>query len=249
MRMKQPLHVIFDLDGTVFDTEFEVSRITAELAAEKGCALTAEDVFRDFAGLGSRDKFAGIAAASGVALSDDELSALSQAHRDRKAAIYSQDVIPVMPGVVAALEMFKNAGAVLSIGSTNLSTRSAMGMEKAGLRHYFGGGLYGPDLVDDRRKPDPSVFQLAMRENGSTPENTVVVEDSEPGLVAGRAAGAFVVGFLDPRFGNGAAARAKEAAFRKAGADAVIRDYADLARVLPYLRGKPAPRAPSPSPP
>lgn len=45
-----------------------------------------------------------------------------------------------------------------------------------------------------RSKPDPECFLKGMEILGSTPENTVVFEDSVHGLAAGRASGAYVVG-------------------------------------------------------
>ncbi len=80
-----------------------------------------------------------------------------------------------------------------------------------------------------------------MFEKKSTPKNTVVIEDSEPGMQAGRAAGAIVVALLDHRFGNGEAAAAKAAAFRKAGADIIIRDLGELKDyIAPQVRKRQA---------
>lgn len=226
-------HVIFDLDGTIFDTEFEVSRITAELAADRGCALSPEDVFCQFAGLGCEDKFAGIAHAAGMCFTSAEITDLTLAHEDLKQQIYYRDRLPVVPGVPEVLQALSAAGDILSIGSSNPTARSRLGLEKEGLIDYFGSRLYGPDLVDGRKKPDPAIFLHAMRANGSSTQNTVVIEDTEPGIVAGRAAGAFVIAYLDPRFGDGTMAFEKEASMRMAGADAVVRHFRDVLNLIP----------------
>ena len=233
-------HIIFDLDGTIFDTEFEVSRITATLAAEQGAALPAEEVFQRFAGLGCDDKFSGIAASCGLSFDKAQLAQLEKEHESQKQDIYHREHLPVVPGVPQVLAALEAAGDVLSIGSSNPSARSRLGLGKENLLSYFGDRIYGPDLVEGRKKPDPAVFLLAMKENGSNPENTVVIEDTEPGIVAGRAAGVFVIAYLDPRFGTGAAALEKEKSFRAAGADVVVRDFKDVLQNLPQVKQKTA---------
>ncbi|MBW7910249.1 MAG: HAD family phosphatase [Alphaproteobacteria bacterium] len=177
-------HVIFDLDGTIFDTEFEVSKITAELAADRGCAMTAEDVFRQFAGLGCEDKFAGIAHAAGMCFTSAEITELTLLHEDRKQQIYYREHLPVVAGVPDVLKALSAAGDILSIGSSNPSARSRLGLQKENLLDHFGSRIYGPDLVDGRKKPDPAIFLLAMRANGSSTTNTIVIEDTEPGLLS-----------------------------------------------------------------
>lgn len=226
-------HVIFDLDGTIFDTEFEVSRITAELAADRGCAMSPQDVFQQFAGLGCEDKFAGIAHAAGMCFTPAEIIELTLAHEDRKQQIYYREHLPIVPGVPEVLQVLSAAGDILSIGSSNPTARSRLGLEKEGLIDHFGSRLYGPDLVDGRKKPDPAIFLHAMRANGSSTQNTIVIEDTEPGIVAGRTAGAFVIAYLDPRFGNGTVAVEKEKSMHLAGADVVVRDFREVLNFIP----------------
>ena len=45
-----------------------------------------------------------------------------------------------------------------------------------------------------RPKPDPEIFQVAMRDLGLAPEQCWVIEDSIAGVGAGKAAGVFTVG-------------------------------------------------------
>jgi hypothetical protein len=59
---------------------------------------------------------------------------------------------------------------------------------------------------------------------------TVIIEDTEAGIVAGHRAGARVVALLDPRFGDGALAASKTAAFYESGADAGCDEEPDCCR-------------------
>ena len=222
------LHIIFDMDGTLLDTEFETSSITAKLAHEMGWNISADEVFREHAGLGSKEKFISIAKVFGATPSDGELEFLSHEHERLKSEIYTRDVIPMMPNAKETLAALAETGATLSLGSSNPSTRSKSGLGKTGMISYFGDHIYGPDLTEGKKKPDPAVFLLGMKNENSAPADTVVIEDSEPGMQAGRAAGATVIALLDARFGTGKEAAAKAEAFRKVGADIIVRDLSEI---------------------
>lgn len=226
-------HIIFDLDGTLLDTEFEVACITAALAAERGCAMPPEDIFCQFSNFGCENKFAAIAHAADMCFTSAEITELTLMHEDRKQQIYYRENMPVVPGAAEALQVLSAAGDVLSVGSSNPTARSQLGLEKAGLVDYFGSRIYGPDLVDGRKKPDPAIFLYAMHANGSSTQNTIIVEDTEPGIVAGRAAGAFVIAYLDPRFGVDMRAMEKEKSMYLAGADVVVRDFHKALKFIP----------------
>jgi beta-phosphoglucomutase-like phosphatase (HAD superfamily) len=79
-------------------------------------------------------------------------------------------------------------------------------------------GIAPPVLVTvedvSRGKPDPEGFQLAARRLGVEPPACLVVEDSEPGIAAGRAAGMLV------------------ASLRGLPGDVVLRDLRELAELL-----------------
>jgi HAD superfamily hydrolase (TIGR01509 family) len=226
-------HFIFDLDGTLLDTEHALCVVTAELATAKGRPLTTKDVLRDFSGIGTRDKFAAIGEAQGKPFTDAELDALASQHEERKSELYRNDP-PINPHVPEMLAGLVKAGHLASLGSSNTTSYIHLALKTSRLTGHFNDRVYGFDLAGGREKPDPAIFLLAMKENGSTAEDTVVVEDSIAGVRAGRAANAFVVAYLDPRTGaRGGAVAAKEKALKEAGADVVIRDFRHLARHIP----------------
>jgi HAD superfamily hydrolase (TIGR01509 family) len=90
---------------------------------------------------------------------------------------------PGAPALVAALGHWHLPWAVVTSADRRLA--------KARLRVA---GIEAPVLVtaDDvaNGKPDPEGYLLAARRLGVEPSRCLVVEDSEPGLAAGRAAGA-----------------------------------------------------------
>jgi sugar-phosphatase len=73
----------------------------------------------------------------------------------------------------------------------------------------------------ERGKPDPEGYLTAARRLGVDPAEAVVIEDSPPGIEAGRAAGAATVGVTSTH-----------AAAELAAADVVIGTLEELPRVL-----------------
>ena len=61
-----------------------------------------------------------------------------------------------------------------------------------GVRDAFAFLLGAEDYA--RGKPDPEPYLMAMRRFGVQPGACIVIEDATPGILAGRAAGARVVG-------------------------------------------------------
>lgn len=240
MTYTQKSALIYDLDGTVLDTEFEVSRITASIAHEKGCSASAEDVFINLAGLPSRDKFMALAKQSNITLDDATLTQMSGEHEARKAALYNNPDVPVMPGIANALQTLAAQGYAQSIASSNTSDRSASGLGHAGLLGYFGNHIYGSDNVGGKKKPDPAVFCLAIALRQVLPTQAIIIEDTLAGVIAAKSAGAKVIAYLDPRLGDGPQAQNRMQDLQKAGASAIIRDFAGLPKTVQMLEN-PAP--------
>ena len=230
---KNKIHIIFDLDGTIFDTEFEVSRITANLVKEKmDYDISPERVFCEFAGLGPVEKFIKIAESEGLEATDEEFEEMGRLHEERKQALYDQDTIPVVLGVRETLERFYNNPLIeMTIGSTNPTERQKKGLKKEGLIHYFS-GFFGPDLTNGVKKPEPDVFLLAMKTIGSEAENTFVVEDTDAGVIAGVRSGAHTVVYLDPRFGNDELAVEKTTKMLGHGVNSIMRRFDHLIAIV-----------------
>ena len=92
--------------------------------------------------------------------------------------------VPVKPGLRELLAWLKQAHILCAV-ATSTFTNVAIGyLKNAGVLNCFA-AIVGGDQVS-RSKPDPEIFQLAMRALGKqTPETCVVFEDSRNGLLAG----------------------------------------------------------------
>ena len=213
--------IIFDLDGTLADTEYEIAAMTADMAQAEGFELDAATAFRRYAGASFKDKFNMIAAEAGRSFTPERLADLHEDYKTRKRTLYKNPDIPAIPGaksLVSRLSVDPNL--TLSVGSSNERCRTRTVLSNIGLSQYFNDRVFGSDMTDGRKKPDPSIFHLAMA--GHDPGETLVVEDSLVGITAAHAAGAFVVAYLDPRTVDRSE---REQAYRDAGADMIIDNY------------------------
>jgi beta-phosphoglucomutase-like phosphatase (HAD superfamily) len=65
-----------------------------------------------------------------------------------------------------------------------------------GLEPFFEGRLFSATEVA-HGKPAPDIFLFAAERMGAKPTRTVVIEDTVNGVLAGRAAGMTVLGYVD----------------------------------------------------
>lgn len=61
----------------------------------------------------------------------------------------------------------------------------------SGIEHLISNAIYG-DMVE-RGKPEPDIFLKAAELIGQDPKECLVLEDSAPGLLAGKAAGGYTI--------------------------------------------------------
>lgn len=135
----RPQLVICDLDGTLFDTEFAVSQITAELATQAGYPVSAQRVFRTVAGLGSKEKFRAIAAMSGQVLDEGLLASLSEQHRTRKAALYDHPDFKLIDGAGDLIKHLLAHQFTLAAATNNTYEGAAQALKRTGLLEAFEG--------------------------------------------------------------------------------------------------------------
>lgn len=122
----------------------------------------------------------------------DQKDLVAKLHK-RKTDLFMELIergdLPLRPGVARLVNEALSAGVKVAVCSTSneraVSTivRVLLGEKVAEQMPVFAG-----DIVP-KKKPDPAIYLLAARELGVDPARCVVVEDSEIGLAAARAAG------------------------------------------------------------
>lgn len=215
--------LIFDFDGTLIDSAPDIALGLNRLLVQEGRReLSLADV-HGMIGDGAARLVEQAFAATGAALSPDELGPMTA----RYLAIYG--ALPVdrgclYPGVVETLTALKNAGHRLG-----LCTNKPAGISHDLLRALGMDGLFdavaGGDSVA-RKKPHPDPLLFVMHHLGVDASGAVMVGDNANDVAAARGAGVPVVAvaYGYPRMPLAAL-----------GADLIIDSFADLPAALSRL--------------
>jgi HAD superfamily hydrolase (TIGR01509 family) len=205
-----------------------VLALEVELAilAEQGLSFEREDYVTRFMGL-SYEAFHDVIDAEaqkrlGHSISENIRSELAQRLRQTMIARLTE-----VPGAVAAV-----AGTPLLKAVASSSTKEGLErkLRQVGLWSHFEPHVYSADHVA-KAKPAPDLFLHAAEKLGVRPDECLVLEDSVNGVVAGRAAGMRVWGFL----GGGHVHDRLGERLTAAGAERLVADWPEAARLLAGL--------------
>jgi HAD superfamily hydrolase (TIGR01509 family) len=181
--------ILFDLDGTLVDSERESAEAMAR-ALQRGLGLAVAPEHREFVvGHSWNEIHALLRRDLGPALSWSlaELIARSAALR---AEVIAEQGMTIMPGAIDAV---RRLGArwpkALVTGSSRVE--AAQALRVIGCEAEFPIVFAAEDYA--RGKPEPDGYLAAAARLGVAPGACVVLEDSAPGIAAGRAAGMTVV--------------------------------------------------------
>ncbi|MDG1118355.1 MAG: HAD family phosphatase [Flavimaricola sp.] len=186
--------VIFDMDGTLLDTE-RLMVDAGRAAMARGGLEVREDLLFAMVGLIAADGEAMLYDAYGP---DLDLDQLNGHWRDAVNEAYARG-IPLRPGV-GDLIAYLDTTALPRAVATNATTKAAIeNLGLAGLTpHFHPDQIHGRDRVR-RPKPAPDLFLHVADALGVDPALCLVFEDSDPGTAAALAAGMTVVQVPDQR--------------------------------------------------
>ena len=123
---------------------------------------------------------------------DGQKSMLAGWHK-RKTEIYKQMTmegrLPGRPGVRRIVQEAKNAGWKLAVASTSAEESVRAVLEYVVGKELAAGFLVLAGDVVPKKKPAPDIYLLALKKLGVSANESLIVEDSRNGLLAGVAAG------------------------------------------------------------
>lgn len=177
--------VVFDNDGVLVDSEHLSSATLAGVLTDLGVPYTREESHRDFTG-GTLGHVRQVVEARGVALSPD----FEATYARRLADVFAAELRPSV-GVAELLDRLDARGIRYCVASNGTRGRIRASLRAAGLLERFAGRTFSAEDVA-RPKPAPDLFLHAAATLGIEPEACLVVEDTPPGVEAGRRAGMYV---------------------------------------------------------
>jgi HAD superfamily hydrolase (TIGR01509 family) len=207
--------VIFDCDGVLVDSEPLANAVLHAELLRLGLGLSLEESTELFTGRSLRSCLRIIESRLGASPPPDFMPRL-------RAGVVDAFMrhLQAVPGVESVIRGLAAERCVASSGSHE-KIRFSLGL--TGLDVLFDDSrIFSADDVAEG-KPAPDLFLHAAARLGFAPKACVVVEDSAPGVQAGRAAGMRVLGF---------AARTDAAALEAAGAHVVFSDMRELSSLV-----------------
>ncbi|MFE5671600.1 HAD family hydrolase [Agromyces sp. NPDC056523] len=186
MTKRLPAAVLWDMDGTLVDTEPYWMRAETELIREFGGSWTEEDALQ-LVGAGLWDA-AAVFQREGVDLPADEIVArLTERVREQLA----QHGVPWQPGAQELLKSVRDAGIPTAL--VTMSIRS-MAEDIVGAIPFtaFDELVTGDEVAAP--KPHPEPYLTAAGRLGVDIADCVAIEDSPTGLAAAMSAGAVSIG-------------------------------------------------------
>lgn len=176
--------VIFDCDGVLVDSEPIANTCFARALAREGLDWSVEETMRRLMGRSMRSCVEIVEGMMGRALPPDFVDRLQA---DTMQAFQEAPLKPV-PGVVAAIDAIESAGIATCVASSGGFDKMRVTLGITGLWHRFEGRIFSSSEVQ-RGKPFPDLFLHAALRMDEQPFDCTVVEDSQPGIQAARAAG------------------------------------------------------------
>ena len=178
--------VVFDLDGTLTETEPIWEQVRKQLAAQDGVPWP-DDATAAMIGMSTQEWSAYLSDV--VGLHGDAADARRRT-LDGMVAAY-RDHLPVLPGAIESLRRLHERWP-LGLATSSSPILVETSIEIMGVADLFS-AVVSTENLGGAGKPAPDVFLETCRLLGVKPRRTVVVEDSTNGILSARAAGTIVV--------------------------------------------------------
>ena len=178
-------NIIFDFDGVLVDSEMLIAKAFSKYLYSLGFTFDEKD-FAKFAGKKTTEV----------------IDILSQKFLIKDNKIFFDDVMNIasniykkeLTTVKGAYDFVSKSKLKLFIGSNSIKERIIDGLKRVELDKYFSDDkVYSFDLVKNP-KPHPDVYLKVVSDNNLNKNETVIIEDSAVGVIAGVAAEVKVIG-------------------------------------------------------
>ena len=180
--------ILFDMDGVLIDAKdwhYEALNKALKLF---GMEISRYDHLTTFDGLPTKVKLQMLS--KRYYLPEELHSFINELKQSYTAELVYQRCHPIFNHEYA-LSKLHDSGYKIAVCSNSIRKTIELMMERAQLDKYIDLIISNEDVT--KAKPDPEMYQLAIKKFGLTPSECIVVEDNPNGIQAGKASGASVL--------------------------------------------------------
>ncbi len=179
--------VLFDMDGTMFDTEPVSCECWQEAGNRLGIPIPEE--------VPLRCKGKNLSASRQIfrdALGEDLDFERLQSTKDALfRARIEREGVRLKEGLLPLLQYLRDSGIPAAVASSSPASRVEQSIRRSGVGGFLAAVVSGDEIAAG--KPAPDIFLAAARALRVSPCDCLVLEDSEAGLLAGQAAGGYTI--------------------------------------------------------
>lgn len=203
--------IIFDNDGVLVDSEPLHHRAEAATMRHYGAEIDEED-FKAYVGMSMARMLKDWIEKFQIKADIDEMI---QFHESNLRKIFQEEVRPT-PHVLQLVEYLRGKNYQMAVASSSSRGLVEVGLRKLGIFLLFDSILCGDEVT--HLKPNPSIYLQTAKRLAVKPQDCLVIEDSNVGVRAAKAARMRCVGYRNASSGNQDLSQA----------DVIISDFRDL---------------------
>jgi HAD superfamily hydrolase (TIGR01509 family) len=189
--------VIFDMDGVILDSEPLYREIQDKVFVDLGFTVDDRE-YDSFIGLGVRKMWERLIASRKLTQPIQELIELNQ--KAIYQYFYMRNKLEPMPGFEQFIDSCLAANIKTAVASSTARQVIEIILSKLGVIQKFSLIVSGEEVKSG--KPSPDIFIETARKLKLSPLTCLVIEDSENGVKAAKAAGMYCIGLQNPNSGN-----------------------------------------------
>lgn len=173
---------IFDMDGTLFDTETLRFKTLQQASKE----LTGQEFSNEYL-----VSCLGLSVENAAALAQQQYGDIAYAEIRQRAdqlelEFIREHGVPVKKGLLQVLERLRQSGLRMAVATSSRRSIAEEYLINAGVYKFFDLLVCGDEVKSG--KPDPEIFLTAAQQLSVEPEHCLMIEDSANGIAAAHAA-------------------------------------------------------------